>query len=284
MSITTIFKKGQSAETRRKLHTHTHTHTSKALLSIFVIFVFVFPSFSDPDIANNVTTPYCDDSILESDTGPVNIEINWEPNEINLHWYDGDTELNVASESQSCLYDTTLTPPVNIPTKTGYTFRGWKTKCVLSNLANLDTSISSSVWASKKISNGSVNNSGGATVATYGLTQNGEWGITFSYGKLKGIAYCSAKVGNNNNETFTNAKSNWLALADEIIAAGTGTYCWCNAQIFTRSSDNTKCLLNMKAVYVRTLTDNCTSKCAQRCAELISYGTHDKKRIALYNQ
>ena len=27
MSITTIFAKAQSAETRRTLHTHTHTHT-----------------------------------------------------------------------------------------------------------------------------------------------------------------------------------------------------------------------------------------------------------------
>ena len=250
------------------------------------MFLMVMPAFAtDPDIPISTTSVACDDSALNSDTGPVNVEIEWEPNEINLHWYDGDTELNVANESQSCVYDSTLTPPQTIPTKTGYTFRGWKTKCVLSNLVNLDTSIHGSAWAAKSIASGADAHDGDATAATYGLTQNGEWGITFSYGKLKGMAYCSAKVGNNNSETFTNAKSNWLASADEIIAAGTGTYCWCSAQTFTRSSDNTKCLLNMNAIYVRNLTNNnCTTACSRRCADLISSDNTDKKRIALYNQ
>ena len=61
-------------------------------------------------------------------SGTSNIQATWEPNTIDLHWYNGDTELTVPSASQSCTYDGTLTPPATIPQKTGYTFKGWKVK------------------------------------------------------------------------------------------------------------------------------------------------------------
>ena len=36
--------------------------------------------------------------------------------------------MTVPTASQSCVYDGTLTPPSTIPTRTGYTFRGWKVR------------------------------------------------------------------------------------------------------------------------------------------------------------
>ena len=56
------------------------------------------------------------------------MQANWDANTIDLHWYNGATELTVPSASQSCTYDGTLTPPATIPTKTGYTFKGWKVR------------------------------------------------------------------------------------------------------------------------------------------------------------
>ena len=53
------------------------------------------------------------------------MQANWDANTIDLHWYNGDTEITVPTASQSCTYDGTLTPPATIPTKTGYTFKGW---------------------------------------------------------------------------------------------------------------------------------------------------------------
>jgi len=102
----------------------------RKFLMLFCLAIFVSPLFAtDPDISANTTTASCADSVLNTNDGPANIEVNWEPNNIALHWYtdsDATTEMNVASASQSCTYDGTLTPPATIPTKTGYTFKGWK--------------------------------------------------------------------------------------------------------------------------------------------------------------
>ena len=54
-------------------------------------------------------------------------------NRINLTWYNDTDENNgtamtVESSAQSCLYDSTIDIPDNQPTKTGYTFEGWKVR------------------------------------------------------------------------------------------------------------------------------------------------------------
>ena len=99
---------------------------------LFCLAIFAFPSFAtDPDISANTTTASCADSVLNTNDDPANIEVNWEPNTIDLHWYtdsNSTTEMAVDSASQNCTYDGTLTPPATIPTKTGYTFKGWKVK------------------------------------------------------------------------------------------------------------------------------------------------------------
>ncbi len=46
--------------------------------------------------------------------------------------------MNVASASQSCTYDGTLTPPATIPTKTGYTFKGWTVRGVPDGYTRLE--------------------------------------------------------------------------------------------------------------------------------------------------
>ena len=110
--------------------THTHTHTCSLLLS-FLSTLFVFSSLSfatTPDISASTTTVSCSDSAINTNNAPANLEINWEPNTINLHWYNGNTELTVPSESQTCTYDGALIPPATIPTRTGYTFAGWKVR------------------------------------------------------------------------------------------------------------------------------------------------------------
>ena len=75
-------------------------------------------------IGTGATAP-CDNATLSKYTGTVNAEINWEPNVINLNWYDGDEKLTVANTSQTCTYDGMITVPTQ-PTKPGYTFNGWK--------------------------------------------------------------------------------------------------------------------------------------------------------------
>ena len=90
-----------------------------------ILFLFIFTTDSFASGIGNVSSAPCDNATLNKYTGTANVEINWEPNTINLNWYDGDTKLTVASSAQSCVYDSTLTVPEQ-PTKLGYTFNGWK--------------------------------------------------------------------------------------------------------------------------------------------------------------
>ena len=95
----------------------------KKFLIILSMFIFTTDSFAT-GISGGTSAP-CDNDTLNKYTGTANVEINWEPNTISLNWYDGDTKLTVANNSQTCVYDGTLTVPTQ-PTKPGYTFNGWK--------------------------------------------------------------------------------------------------------------------------------------------------------------
>ena len=91
---------------------------------ILLLCLFATDSFAT-GISGNVSSAPCDNATLDKYTGTANVEINWEPNTINLNWYDGDTKLTVANVSQTCTYDGMITVPSQ-PTKLGYTFNGWK--------------------------------------------------------------------------------------------------------------------------------------------------------------
>ena len=96
----------------------------------FAIFAFISPLFAT-GVSSTASTADCDNATLNTYTGTSNLQANWDANEIDLHWYadsDATIEMEVASASQGCTYDGTLTPPATIPTKTGYTFKGWKVK------------------------------------------------------------------------------------------------------------------------------------------------------------
>ena len=98
----------------------------KFFVALFML--LTIPAFADPTIAPTATVADCDNSTLTTYSGTSNLQANWDANTIDLHWYadsDTTTEMNVANASQSCTYDGTLTPPATIPTKTGYTFKGW---------------------------------------------------------------------------------------------------------------------------------------------------------------
>ena len=124
-----FFVKLKPAET----YTHTHTHTCNLLLSpkqigtiCFAIFSILIsaPTFAT-GVSSTATSADCDNATLDTYSGTSNLQAGWQPNTIDLHWYNGDDELTVPSASQSCVYDGTLTLPTTIPTKTGYTFKGW---------------------------------------------------------------------------------------------------------------------------------------------------------------
>jgi hypothetical protein len=54
--------------------------------------------------------------------------VSCEPNTLNVNWWNGNTQLSVGSESQTCEYGDTITVPTINATKNGYHFNGWKIK------------------------------------------------------------------------------------------------------------------------------------------------------------
>ncbi len=99
---------------------------------VALLMLLTIPAFAT-GVSSTASTADCDNATLNTYTGTSNLSAGWQPNTIDLHWYadsDTTTEMNVANASQSCTYDGTLTPPATIPTKTGYTFKGWMVRGV----------------------------------------------------------------------------------------------------------------------------------------------------------
>ena len=104
---------------------------------VLILLLCLFTTESFATGIGNVATALCDNDTLNKYTGTANVEINWEPNIIQLGWYDGNTKLDVPSSAQSCTYDGVVTVPPQ-PTKPGYTFNGWKVMGVPSGYTRLD--------------------------------------------------------------------------------------------------------------------------------------------------
>ena len=88
---------------------------------ILLMMIVSIPSFAT-DVSGGET---CDTDVLNTDTGPVNLRAEFEPENINLHWYNDGNKINVSTTSKSCTYDTPISLPAN-PVKPGYKFKGWK--------------------------------------------------------------------------------------------------------------------------------------------------------------
>ena len=86
--------------------------------------LFITPLFAT-GIDANATSADCDNATLGQYNGTANLEMDWQPNTINVRWYSDDTQLSVPTNAQTCSYDGALYLPTP-PTKKGYTFEGWK--------------------------------------------------------------------------------------------------------------------------------------------------------------
>ena len=198
------------------------------------------------------------------------MQANWQANTIQLHWYNGDTEIqNVPVASQSCIYDDSLTPPSTIPTRTGYTFKGWRaTQFPQCNLSGLDASIGVD-WDADYVAWQPINGSSGWTVAeeiaegmsgtdhSSGLG-NGEWRIIFSYGTVKGRAKCS---NTNGDYATVGTPSNT-----------NGKYCWCAATSYVPNGGNQCNIASPSWVFSGNVwsASECAGDCAVSCAGNVS--------------
>ena len=262
----------------------------------FAIFSFVFsaPSFADPDIAPSASSADCKYAPLETYTGTSNLQADWQPNAIALHWYNGDTELTVPSASQSCVYDGTLTPPATIPTKTGYTFKGWRVRQPQCSFASSVCGLSRSVINSlEEVDAGykSYDGTFDSKTTEYGLTSVGEWAATLSNGgMIRGISSCNNTTPNVWEEALHGMISISWEEATELLwgscngdgikpnntpfsSSVTGPNCWCKITSYTPSG-GTACNVSTAAwVFMPwdiSEESDCASLCAPNCTVLSS--------------
>ena len=244
----------------------------------FTIFSFIFsaPLFAT-GIPSNVSTADCKNSTLSTYSGTSNLEANWDANIITLHWYSEDNEIqNVPSTSQSCTYDGSLEPlPVsNVPTREGYTFRGWRARQAGAgqqvqqcSLSSLDTSIGGTWYASKGSTgycyyyNDDTGDEvdGDCSDSHFAGLNNSEWETNFSYGTVKGMAKCS---NTNGDYATVGTPSNT-----------NGQYCWCAATSYTPDG-GTQCNIASPSWVFYGDVDSaslCANGCADDCAYRVLY-------------
>ena len=286
-------------------YTHTHTHTCSPLLRIkqigticFAISLLISAPLFATGIPSDVSTADCKNSTLSTYSGTSNLEANWDANIITLHWYSEDNEIqNVPSTSQSCTYDGSLEPlPVsNVPTRTGYTFKGWRARqaagcSFASQVCGLNGSaVDGLTYNSSDSSTYGYNSHNGTNTqntSTYGLTSTGTWAVKdTNNGVIKGIASCNS-TGSNTYDTTMTEEQAWGSCSSDAIKPGNtfsntsnlnngDKYCWCKMTSYTPSGESACNVASPSWVFDRDLgsASNCANLCAVFCAiGVMNYG------------
>ena len=256
----------------------------KKLFLLFLLF-FTTNSFAS-GIASNTASAPCTNTTLETYSGNSNLSADWQPNEIQLRWYNGNTLMDVQSAANTCIYDDTLTVPSTAPTRTGYTFAGWTVRPEM-DFSTLNTSENGlERWAKGDNSSGAgtiicqhdMNDGPTIQVAcdsdnNFDELQRYEWKVKFNHGNLYGMSLCSTTDGGTTGNRGT-------------PAVEFGKYCWCKVTGYSVTNSNVinAPSSNMPWVFMfdkAALSDwGCGRYCAPYCAYWIEYRSFF--RISLY--
>ena len=237
------------------------------------LMIFTTDSFAS-GIASNTASAPCTNNTLETYSGNSNLSADWQPNEIQLRWYNGNTLMNVQNTANTCVYDSTLTIPQNAPTRTGYTFDGWTVvpQYDFSTIPNVN---GTNRWAIGLYENHDrcwydTDTTHEQIVAcdsddNYKELQRYEWKVRYDHGTLYGMTVCSTtdgtkyQIGNPATEQ--------------------GPSCWCKATRYRASNENTTKVptQNLSFVFGHTYrgADNeatwCYNACSQYCAYMAEH-------------
>ena len=194
-------------------------------LFVLLFMIFTTASFGSGIASNSASAP-CTNNTLETYSGNSNLTADWQPNEINIRWYNNNTLMTVQDAANTCTYDDVLNVPSTAPTRVGYTFDGWTVRPEI-NFATIPTNVNGNErWAIGWSNNANYclydTNTGNAwkvncnSDSTYtNELQTQEWKVKFSHGNLYGMAGCSTTSG-----TYAQPGTPTI---------GTGRYCWCKA-------------------------------------------------------
>ena len=258
-------------------------------------------------VSSGATSADCDNATLDTYTGTSNLQADWQPNTIALHWYNGDTEITSGVQT-SCVYDGTLTPPTTIPTKTGYTFKGWRVKqadtsCFASQVCSLTGSgvngLTYNMDDSTTYGFYSHDGQNKSNESTYGLTAGG-WAVKdTSGGIIKGIASCNSTKPNlwdtvmagMSNGTMTEEQAmntlwgtcntDTFRPSNTFSSSSSGQYCWCKMNSYTPSGGSACNVASPSWVFSDgdESASDCADYCADDCAFYVMFGPDFRRAV-----
>ena len=265
-----------------EIYTHARGCLCKIIIPIIATFSITIPSFANID--KNAQSATCDSSTIGTTTGPANLQADWTANTINLDFYSNDTKVGTGT----CSYDGAINLPSTPTVPTGYTFGGWRLRAAAApvqqcSLSGVDWDLGGTGNAYKQLSGG-VGPNVNQDVASYGITQPGEWAVRFSYGQVNGVAKCSSKTGDNSSYSWTNDSGNLTALGGEL--GTTGGACWCKITSFTENDSQCNFVGDTYIYYDSFANyDVCKDGCASGCSRYVNKNTSAAKkfRTAIYS-
>ena len=192
---------------------------------------------------------------------PYNVTCSavWDNGQIYLRWNPNNGE--TIETPNMCTLGGNITN-IQQPTRTGYTFNGWNLACLIPSTLS---SANADAYAAKRLNGESDDTDGGATAETYGITEPGEWGVSWENGdKVTGVALCSQ----TNGVTFASTGT-----PDET-GSGETKYCWCKATHYTANAGS-QCALSSPAwVFYTDYGSACTYGCPSLCTYFIRYSSN----------
>jgi len=222
----------------------------KKLCFLFLCF-FTADSFGS-GIASNTASAPCTNNTLETYSGNSNLSADWQPNEIQLRWYNNNTQITPTNtDANTCTYDGSLAIPQNAPTRTGYTFAGWEVVPEY-DFSTLPTDRYIEGYA--KITNRRCYIPWEDIVCDdrFSDLNDREWKFVFEWGTIYGMALCS---------------SSDISVSQPDESSG-GQYCWCKVTTYKPSNSNISYKPSKKLpwIYSQNYSSGSCTRCAFSCA------------------
>ena len=228
-------------------------------LCVLFLSIFTLPVFGSGINANIASAP-CTNTTLETYSGNTNLQADWQPNTIDLRWYDNNTLLTVQSAANTCVYDDTLTIPSTAPTRKGYTFAGWQVRPEYDFSTLPVNEAGTEAWGLGangyriyyENTFGKCESAGCPNTLDFSGLDNGEWKVSFSWGTLYGTSMISSS-----NTSPTESVN--------------GAYCWCRVTGYIPKNGNIKYApKSANWIYQSNCTKStsniCKPVCSGRCA------------------
>ena len=264
----------------------------KKIFSLSIIaMIIAMPAFAT-GIAKDVNPADCNSTSLGTTSGTSNLQASWQPNTLNIEWYDGDTRITPSNyQARTCTYDSGITVPANPPTKEGFAFAGWTVKVIVPpvDVSHINASLdaydkgyarANNYGADLCYINGSSNpvaygkdNCSQSIMADLALY---DWKTRFNYGWIYGTSFCSATNGHlsGNGQDYT-------VRPDENTE---GSYCYCKLIGYTPYKGVKQNVNNSVYVFLNNVEgtiQGCKKYCAYFCAE--NFSEVDEYRTAVLN-